>query len=72
MKYDIEIKYTAEFLRGLEQDELEELLNTARMKSFEFREQKSILNTASKPHFFGKMKKDIARIKTIMNEVHIG
>jgi len=68
MKYDIKMKYTFEFLRGLEDKELEEFLESAQRKLFELREQKSILRRADKPHLFGMIKKDIARVMTVINE----
>lgn len=68
MKYDIEIKYTPEFLQELEDRDIEELLYSAQVKFFELREQKSILRRVDRPHLFKKVKKDIARIKTVINE----
>jgi len=65
MKYGITMKYSAEYLQDLEQDDLEGLLKTAQKKFFELREQKSIVGRIDKPHLFGKVKKDIARIMTV-------
>lgn len=68
MKYNIEVKYTTEFLRDLRFEEFDELLETAQVRFFELREQKSILRRVDNPHLFGKVKKDIARILTVINE----
>ena len=71
MAYDITIKYTAEFLRGTVPEELSALLGQAQQRFFELRQQCSPhgrVKFVPKPHLFGKVKKDIARIKTILRE----
>lgn len=71
MNYDITKKYTSEFLRGCTRGNLQKLLNFAQQRYFELREQSSPhgrVKFVEKPHLFGKVKKDIARIKTILVE----
>lgn len=71
MKYDIELKYTPEFLRGFGRVEKQELLKQARQQALELREQSSCggrVIVVSKPHLLKKVKRDIARIKTILRE----
>ena len=71
MKYDITVKYTLEFLRGCIDDDLHELLNQAKRCHFELRVQSSPtgrVKLIKTPHLFKKVKKDIARIKTVLRE----
>ncbi len=71
MSYDITRKYTPEFLRGIVPDDLSILLNQAQQSFFDLRRQCSPhgrVKFVPKPDLFGKVKKDIARIKTIMQE----
>ncbi len=71
MIYDIDVKYTAEFMRESGMDSLEELLITAQQRFLELRHQCSPhgrVKFAPKPHLFKKVKKDIARFKTILRE----
>lgn len=71
MKYDITLKYTAELLRDITDEDLHVLLQQACHHQFELREQSSCggrVRVALKPHLFKKVKKDIARIKTILRE----
>ena len=72
MAYDITLKYTPEFLRGMIPDGLNELLDQAQQRHLELREQCSPhgrVKYVPKPHLFKKVKKDIARIKTILKEL---
>ena len=71
MKYDITLKYTPELLRGLPDDELKAFLQQAQHRALGLREQSSMggrVKVVPKPHLFKKVKKDIARIKTILRE----
>jgi len=68
MKYDITLKYTAEFLREIPPKDLEKLLDSAQQKFFELRGQCSAMGRADKPNLFKKIEKDIARMKTIRRE----
>lgn len=70
--YDIEIKYTAEFLRGLADATLDQMLTEAQQRYLELRQQTSPhghVKVAPRPHLFRKVRQDIARIKTISAEV---
>lgn len=69
--YDITLKYNTEFLREMGKEALNELLNHAQRRFFELRTQCSPhgrVKHVPKPHLWGKVKKDIARIKTILGE----
>lgn len=71
MAYDITLKLKPEFLRDMTQEGLDELLNQAQKRFYELRCQCSPHGrTKFVPHsdLFKKVKKDIARIKTIMAE----
>ncbi len=73
MRYEITTKYTAEYLRELCPTSLESLLFNAQEKQFELQEQciytgRRKTPTNIKQHYFKKVKKDIARIKTITAE----
>ncbi len=71
MSYDITNKYTAEFLRDMTIEQLQKLLTSIQFKFLELREQTSPhgrVKYVPKPHLFGKIKKDIARTKTIIGE----
>lgn len=65
--YDVTNKYTAEFLRGMLPDDVLLLLQAAQKLLFELKSETSFC-PPEKPHLFGKIKKDIARIKTVMRE----
>ena len=70
-KYDSTLKYTSEFLRGFGRVEKQELLKQAKQHLLELREQSSCggrVRVASKPHLFKKVRRDIARIVTILKE----
>ncbi len=75
MDYNISTKYAAEWLRDQRDDiddhDLEELLLQAQKQLLALREQGSQggrTMVATRPHLFKKVKKDIARIKTILRE----
>lgn len=71
MAYDITLKYSPDFLRGIPQDDLEVLLNQAQQRYFELRHQCSPhgrVKFVPRPDLFGKVKKDIARMKTLLAE----
>ncbi|KKL88011.1 hypothetical protein LCGC14_1928990 [marine sediment metagenome] len=70
-EYDITTKYTAEFLRDLTYLEQNCLLSEARRFLFELRHQDAPFKGLPGPvpnGLWKKVKKDIARILTIMNE----
>ncbi len=70
MVYDITLKYSPEYLRDRSLQELEKLLSSAQQRFFELRCQSSPhgrVKYVRNPDLFGKVKKDIARIKTIMS-----
>lgn len=72
MLYDVANKYVAGFLRDVTIPDLRELLDGAQQKLYELRQQCSLGGRrydTKKPHLFSKIKKDIARIKTILKEV---
>lgn len=74
MTYEITTKYTAKYLRELSPSSLESLLEGTQQKQFELREQcvytgRRKTPTNIKQHYFRKVKRDIARIKTILAEV---
>jgi len=71
MTYDLTLKYTPEYLREMPLEGLQKLLTQAQQNFFYLRCQSSPhgrVKHVFKPHLFGKVKKDIARIKTIMAE----
>lgn len=71
MAYDITLKYTAEFLRGIPDKNLEEMIGQAQQAHYELRTQASPsgrVKVPQKPDLFGKVKGDIARMKTILKE----
>lgn len=71
MDYDISLKYSPELLRGYGRLELENFQRQARKKLFALKEQSSMggrVMVVPKPHLFKKVKRDIARIKTILAE----
>ena len=68
MKYDVTHKYAADYLRELSVLALQELLRSAQQAFFDLRRQSSPhgrVKYVEKPHFFKKVKRDIARMKTI-------
>ena len=67
MSYDITLEYTPEFLRDMSDEDLGTLLNQAQQSFFELRVKDA--SERVKPHQFGKVKRDIARIKTILAEL---
>lgn len=72
MNYDITLKYTPELLRGFTNQNLQKLLNQVQQRYYELRRQSSPhgrVKHVQKPHLFGKIKRDIARIKTILAEM---
>lgn len=71
MKYDMELKYTPELIRDLDRVGKNELLKQAKKQLLALREQFSVggrVKVVSKPHLVKKVKRDIARIKTILAE----
>ena len=71
MVYDISIRYSSEFLREMSPEDLEVLLDSSQQRFFELRCQCSPsgrVKFVPKPHLFDKIKKDIARIKTLLKE----
>jgi len=71
MAYDIALKYRPEYLRDLAFEELGIMLDQAHKAHFELRSQSSQGGRVKFPAFpdlFKKVKKDIARIKTIIGE----
>lgn len=71
MQYDLSLQYTPEFLRGVPLEELRDLLTDVQKRHYELRVQTSLhgrVKYVKRPHWFKKIKKDIARIKTIIRE----
>lgn len=71
MSYDITLKYKSDYLRGIPNDGLNKLLNQAQQRFYELRQQCSPngrVKLVNNPHLWKKVKKDIARIKTILAE----
>ena len=71
MSYDITLKYTPELLRGFTYENLQNMLQQAQQRHYELRRQSSPhgrVKLVLKSHLFGKIKKDIARIKTMIGE----
>ena len=58
----------AENLRGMSQEDLGNELLSLRREQFNFRMQRATGQLA-RPHEYGRVKKDIARVKTIMGEL---
>ncbi len=58
-------------LRSKKPEELQNLLLDLRKEQFSLRMQKGT-GQASRPHMFKKLRKDIARVKTILNEMKAG
>ncbi len=73
ISYDKSFKYYAEKLRELPESFLKGLLQSAGLALSQLEHQGAIgkvkkLGIMPCPHLFSKIKKDIARIKTILNE----
>lgn len=71
MSYDITLKYKPQFLREMTREALNKLLNQAQQRFYELRQQCSPhgrVKLVPCPHLWKKIKKDIARIKTIKDE----
>jgi len=71
MAYDIEMKYKSEFLREMTRQNLTDMLKKAQQRFYELRQQSSPhgqVKLVEKPHLFKKIRKDIARMKTILAE----
>jgi len=67
--YGPDIKYTAEFLRGMSREDLVELEHEARVTKHEVKAQMRALGGSFRGvHLPKKIKADIVRIKTIMGE----
>ena len=58
----------AENLRGMSQEDLGQELLSLRREQFNLRMQRATGQLA-RPHEYGRVKKDIARVKTIMGEL---
>ena len=54
-------------LRNLSKEELEQKVKTLKEEMFKLNAQR-YTGRVEKPHMFGLIKKDIAKIKTILNE----
>jgi len=69
--YDIKLKYTLEFLRDMTPEALSEMIEGAQLSHLYLR-QISAEGVHSKhtqhPHLFKKVKRDIARLKTLFKE----
>lgn len=71
MSYDITLKYKPDYLRDMPGDMLNKLLNQAQQRFYELRCQCSPhgrVRFAESPHLWKKVKKDIAKIKTVLAE----
>jgi ribosomal protein L29 len=69
MAYEIDQKYQPEFLRDLSADRLRELIKEARAKFLELRESRAQrFGHVEKPHLFRKVRRDIARFKTVLRQ----
>jgi len=55
-------------LRGMSQEDLNKELLNLRREQFSFRMQRATGQLA-RPHEYGRVKKDIARVKTILGEL---
>lgn len=58
-------------LRGKSSDELQKVILDIRKEQFSLRMQKGT-GQSSRPHIFKSLKKDIARAKTLINEIRAG
>lgn len=58
-------------LRGKSSDELQKVILDIRNEQFSLRMQKGT-GQSSRPHIFKSLKKDIARAKTLLNEIRAG
>lgn len=71
MEYDSKKKYKMRDLRELRPDEVQDYLNQAQRCLFDLRHQCSPHGrtmVVDKPHLFEKLRKDIARLKTLKKE----
>lgn len=64
MEYSLKVKYNAQYLRESNPDDLENLMKGAYKKRQELRLSGEEVGT----HVWGKIRKDIARIKTVFRE----
>lgn len=73
MIYQTDCIYVAEYLREMTHDELVELLTSARATLTTMNlavTRIGRIKVPAKPHLFGKLRRDIARIRTILKEGH--
>ena len=66
--YDITLKYSNEVLRDQTVFELRKRVTEAIKRQYELRTQGAIMGTVEYPDLFKKVRKDIARMKTIIKE----
>ncbi|HBE02409.1 MAG TPA: 50S ribosomal protein L29 [Spirochaetia bacterium] len=69
--YNIKQKYTADDLKNMSKDDLLVMLSLAQSAKFGLEGQGAVNNSKKlgimpQPHLFKKIKKDIARIKTLL------
>lgn len=65
MKYDVTIKYTNEYIRGLPTEDLKTLAEEARATKLALETVKAQAGgMVDRPHLFKRVRRDIARIKT--------
>lgn len=66
--YSVKIKYTPQFLLEMNKESLELLLHEAKQKLLELKTDRAQrFGFAERPHLFKKVRKDIARIMTVLN-----
>ena len=67
--YDATVNYTNEYLRGLPAEDLRQLSQEARATQLALRTQKAqAFGFTNRPHLFGKVRRDIARIETAIRK----
>lgn len=62
--YEWDKKVSMDLLRGSHPDDIEVAIEEAKRKMLELR----LDQTPTKPHIWGKIKRDIAKMKTVMRE----
>lgn len=65
--YDINCKYTAQFLRERPPEDLQQMLIEAKLARLTINTMAQTEKVSS--DLFGKVKRDIARIKTVLREI---
>ncbi len=69
-EYDATLKYSPEYLRECDDEELAEMIQSAQQVQLDMRTLKAQrFGDAEKPHLFKKVRRDIARMRTAWRKI---